>query len=61
MNKKVKELIDLYEAILHGTNDTLGLFNCYDPYYKGCWDEELEKVEKLKQELNTNNNEQKLL
>jgi len=51
MNGKVKELIELYEAILHGTNKSIGLFDCYDTYYSGCWDEELKKVENLKQEL----------
>lgn len=51
MNNKVKELIYLYEAILHGANDNLGLFDCYDTYYKGCWDEELKKVENLKQKI----------
>ena len=49
--QKVKELIELYEAILHGANDNMGLFDCYDTYYKGCWDEELKKVENLKKEL----------
>jgi hypothetical protein len=51
MIDKVKELIELYEAILHGANDSMGLFECYDTYYKGCWDEDLKKVENLKQEL----------
>jgi|TARA_R110000744_G_scaffold26640_2_gene65376 hypothetical protein len=51
MNDKVKELIELYEAILHGTNDESGLFDCYDTYYAGCWDEQLKKVENLKKEL----------
>jgi hypothetical protein len=51
MNDKVKELIELYEAILHGSNDESGLFDCYDTYYVGCWDEKLKKVENLKKEL----------
>ena len=52
MEDKVKELIALYESIIHGTDDDMGLFNCYDTYYKGCWDEKLEKVEDLKNDLN---------
>ena len=51
MNDKVKELIELYEAILHGDKDEMGLFDCYDTYYVGCWDEKLNKVENLKKEL----------
>ena len=51
MNDKVKELIELYEVILHGNKDKMGLFDCYDSYYAGCWDEQLKKVENLKKEL----------
>ena len=51
MNDKVKELIELYETILHGDKDKIGLFHCYDTYYSGCWDEQLNKVENLKNEL----------
>ena len=50
-NDKVKELIELYEAILHGDKDKMGLFDCYDSYYAGCWDEKLNKVKNLKKEL----------
>ena len=51
MNDKVKELIELYEEILHGTNNEMGLLDCYDTYYKGCWDEKLKWVEYLKENL----------
>lgn len=52
MDDKVKELIELYEAILHGDKEgRIGLFDCYDSYYAGCWDEKLKKVENLKKEL----------
>jgi len=51
MNDKVKELIELYEAILHGKKEKMGLFDCSDSYYAGCWDEQLKEVENLKQEL----------
>ena len=51
MNDKVKELIELYEAILHGDKHKLGLFDCYDSYYADCWDKQLKKVENLKKEL----------
>ena len=50
-NKKIRRLIELYESILHGTNDSIGLFDCYDTYYKGCWDEELKKIEDLKKRI----------
>ena len=48
---KVKELINLYDQVLHGEGKLLGLLDCIDNYYNGCWDEESEKIEKLKQEL----------
>lgn len=51
MDDKVEKLIKLYETILHGTNDKMGLFDCYDTYYKGCWDEELKEVEYLKKKV----------
>jgi hypothetical protein len=51
MNDKIKELIELYEAILHGDKNSYGLFDCYDAYYRGCWDEKLKKVENLKKEF----------
>ena len=51
MEDKVKELISLYDQVLHGEGKLLGLLDCIDNYYNGCWDEELEKIEKLKQEL----------
>ena len=48
--EKVKELISLYDRVLHGEGNLLGVLACAG-YYNGCWDEELEKIEKLKQEL----------
>ena len=42
------QLIELYESIIHGSDNKMGLFDCYDSYYNGCWDERLEEVEKLK-------------
>ncbi len=47
---KVKELINLYDQVLHGEGNLLGVLACAG-YYNGCWDEELEKIEKLKQEI----------
>ncbi len=52
---KTKELIELYESIIHGSEDTMGLLDCYDTYYSGCWDEQLVKVDTLKKELKINN------
>ena len=56
MKKKVKKLIKLYESIIHGNKENLGLFQCYDTYYSECWDKELKKIEKIKEELNYEKN-----
>jgi len=58
MNEKVNELIKLYESILHGSNGRLGLFDCCDSYYNGCWDDQLRKVQELKKELNHPDNDE---
>jgi len=47
----IEELIKTYELILHGNGDDLGLFQCYDTYYSGCWDDLLKKIENLKKLL----------
>ena len=52
MNEKVKELIETYEAIINGDDEYIGLFDCYDNYYKGVWDEKIEKVKRFRKELN---------
>ena len=57
MKKKFKKLIKLYESIIHGDKENLGLFQCYDTYYSGCWDDLLEEVETLKDELNKDDGE----
>jgi len=51
-SQKIAKLISIYEGIIHGQNNKIGLFDCYDTYYKGCWDDELKEVEKLKSEIN---------
>lgn len=51
MDNKTLQLIRLYEKVLHGDLDEMGIFSCYDTYYKGCWDEDLKKIEELKKEL----------
>lgn len=56
MKKKVKKLIKLYESIIHGNAENLGLFQCYDAYYSGCWDKKLKKIETIKKELNYEKN-----
>ena len=45
------KLISLYEGVIHGDKDMLGLFQCYDTYYVGCWDDELSEIESLKNKL----------
>ncbi|KKL45636.1 hypothetical protein LCGC14_2353660, partial [marine sediment metagenome] len=44
MNTSTKKLIGLYEKVLHGDNATFGVFDHYDHYYKGSWDEDLKKM-----------------
>jgi hypothetical protein len=51
MNEDIIKLITMYEKVLHGNDDELGLFNCYDTYYSGCWDGELKIIEELKLKL----------
>jgi len=53
-NRKVKELVKTLESIIHGDGKQMGLFDCYDTYYNGCWDKKLAKVQELKKELNIN-------
>lgn len=35
----------------------MGLFDCYDTYYSGCWDDLLAEVETIKNELNKDDGE----
>lgn len=51
MNDKVKELIELYEAILYGDKNKIGMFDLCDSYYPGSWDEQIKKAKNLKKEL----------
>jgi hypothetical protein len=52
--KQIEKLIELYESIIHGDEKRLGLFNCYDSYYSGCWDDLLAEVETIKDKLKQN-------
>jgi len=56
-DEKIKRLITLYELIIHGDEKRFGLFNCYDTYYGGCWDDLLAEVETIKDELNKDDGE----
>ena len=52
MNRQdLVELIRVYEKIIHGGDGKYGLFDCYDPYYAGCWDDDLIKVAELKTKM----------
>ena len=55
MTKQEKKLVDkiikTYEKIIHGDKGHTGLFDCYDTYYKGCWDNDLDEIDKLRQKL----------
>ena len=56
-DEKIKRLITLYELIIHGNEKKMGLFDCYDTYYSGCWDDLLAEVETIKDELNKDDGE----
>ncbi len=49
--EKLLKLITLYESVLYGDKSSMGIFQCYDTYYAGSWDEQLGEIETLKQEL----------
>lgn len=49
---EVKIIIGLYEELLHGEDNKLGLLDCCDSYYAGCWVEQLKRVEEYKLLLN---------
>ena len=49
--EKLIELIELYEGVLHGRNSKMGLFDCYDTYYSGCWDEDIKEIAKITEEV----------
>ena len=50
-DKEIEKLIKLYEKVIHGSTQTYGMIENLDSYYKGSWDEQLDKIETLKQEL----------
>ena len=47
----VEKLVYLYEKVLHGADNKIGLFDCYDTYYVGCWDEDLKQIKVLLNDL----------
>lgn len=55
--EKRKRLIDIYELILYGDKERMGLFDKYDPYYTGCWDDLLAEAKTIKDKLNQNKDE----
>lgn len=55
LRDEVRKLIKLYESIIHGDKKQMGLFDCYDSYYRGCWDERIKKVKYLKKEIKSLN------
>lgn len=48
-NRQLSELIDLYESVIYGDDEFMGLLDCYDSYYSGCWDEKLKRIKALKE------------
>ena len=58
MTDDLKELIRLYEKVLHGDEKETGLFDCYDTYYSGCWDKDLIQINVLLNKLKGESNEQ---
>ena len=55
MDKATEKIIKTYDKILHGSKKRLGLFQCYDTYYRGCWDKDLKKIGKLKKDIGYGN------
>lgn len=55
MDDKVKELIGLYEQIIHGDSSLMGLLDCLDPYYKESWELQLKQIEELKKDIENEN------
>jgi len=45
------EIISLQNDVIHGNKNKFGLLDCYDNYYKGCWDDDFKKINKLKTKL----------
>ena len=56
MDEKIKELIDLYDKVINGSNNSIGMTDCLDPYYFGCWEKELDKIDSLREEIFNNLN-----
>jgi|GEM_PF-1934557 len=48
---KTKKIIELYEKVLYGKGENMGLFECYDTYYAGCWHKDLIQIDKIKKDL----------
>jgi len=57
-NSQLRKIIILQDKILHGNKNKIGIFACYDTYYKGCWDKLLKKIKKIKLEILKKNNQQ---
>ena len=51
MGSKIEQLVELYEVVLFGYENKLGMISCLDEYYSGCWDEQIEKAEQLKKSI----------
>lgn len=51
MEEKIKELINTYELIIHGNNNYSGMEDNLDPYYRGAYNEALDKISILKKEI----------
>ena len=48
---QMKELVRIYEKILHGDENHDGLFDYNEWFYEKCWDNHLIEIERLKKQL----------
>ena len=50
--KEEEKLINIYEKIIFGDDDTYGLLDCYDAYYSGIWDDLLIDAKVISNKIN---------
>ena len=42
------EVAKLYNEVVDGDKNHMGMDDCLDSYYRGCWDKKLKKIKELK-------------
>lgn len=48
----LNKLTDLYDIMLDGTDTSTGMIQCIDPYFNGCWEENMDEIAILRSEIN---------